>query len=586
MPAHFVTSLSRGLLPRVSALLILAFLLAFSSGAAADSAPPEVEAEAAVEELVQNAESNAPAAPEKGTLKATIDAGVEKVSKVISDVLFFDISFGAFESPMIDWDTREPVLDENGQPDSQHQPLPLIVVTLVFGGVFFTFFYRFINIRAFKHSIDVIRGKFDRDEDEGEVSHFRALTSALSATVGLGNIAGVAIAVSVGGPGAVFWMLLTAVFGMSSKFSSCTLALMYRKVNADGSISGGPMYYLDLGMKEMGGFFRPLGKTLAVLFAIMAVGGALGGGNLFQANQSYAVVEYVFGFDSDFASYLYGFVAALMVGVVILGGIKRIGAATSRIVPVMAVVYVLACLFVIGVNFRQIPHAFSLIFTEAFSSQALYGGFIGVLVQGVRRAAFSNEAGMGSAAIAHAAARTKEPIREGIVGMIEPFVDTIVICTMTALVVIVSGVYDLHGAERAVLFTDTHGAQEGAVLTAVAFQQVISWFPYILAMAVVLFAYSTMISWCYYGERGWIYLLDHFGGSGLRTVIIFRIFFVFCVFIGAVANLGPVLDLSDALFLSMAFPNILGSMFLAPKVLRHLKDYWGRYQRGEMQPEQ
>jgi AGCS family alanine or glycine:cation symporter len=248
----------------------------------------------------------------------------------------------------------------------------------------------------------------------------------------------------------------------------------------------------------------------------------------------------------------------------------------------MAVVYVAGCLVVILANFSKIPTAVSLIFTEAFSAHALYGGFVGVLVMGVRRAAFSNEAGLGSAAIAHAAAKTKEPVREGIVGMLEPFIDTIVICSMTALVVLVSGVYDLHGAERLAVFADTHGAQEGAVLTAVAFKQVISWFPYVLALAVVLFAYSTMISWCYYGERGWIYIMDHFGGSGLRTVVFFRIFFVFCVFVGAVANLGPILDLSDALLLSMAFPNIVGSVLLAPKVLRHLQDYWGRYTRGEM----
>ncbi|MBX3729469.1 MAG: alanine:cation symporter family protein [Candidatus Sumerlaeia bacterium] len=564
----------------LAAALALALVLALFARVPADSAPEIVDDVAVA--LQQTADQQAPAPAGETRIQTVVNRWVEGASNAIFGVLFFDVSGGSFRSTVIDRDSRLPVLDESGNPKTATQALPLLIVVLLFGGIFFTIYYRFVNIRGFRHSIDVVRGRFDKAEDEGEVSHFRALTSALSATVGLGNIAGVAIAVSLGGPGAVFWMLVTAFFGMASKFSCCTLGQMYRQVNADGTISGGPMYYLDRGLAERGGFFKPLGKVLAIAAAIMVMGAAVGGGNLFQANQSYAIVEYVFDLKYQHASAIYGVIAALLVGAVIIGGIKRIGAATSRIVPLMAGVYILGCLVVILSHADKVPGALALIVREAFAADALYGGFIGVLVMGVRRAAFSNEAGIGSAAIAHSAARTNEPVREGIVGLLEPFIDTIVICMMTAIVVIVTGVYDIHGAEKAAIMATAHHAPEGAVLTAVAFGQVVSWFPYILAAAVVLFAYSTMISWCYYGERGWIYLFDHWGGIGLRSVILYRLFFVFCVFVGAVANLGPIIDLSDALLLSMAFPNILGMILLAPLVKKKTDDYFARLRAGKM----
>ena len=297
-------------------------------------------------------------------------------------------------------------------------PLPFVVLILVLGSIFFTIWYSWINIRGFKHSINVIAGKYDNPEDKGEISHFRALTSALSATVGLGNIAGVAIAIQKGGPGAVFWMWVIAIFGMTAKFSSCTLAQLYRQTNKDGSISGGPMYYLDLGLKQKGAGWGKFGKVLGVVFALMVMGGALGGGNMFQANQSYEAFANVFNIEGW--AWLFGLILAAMVGVVVLGGIKRIGAATSRIVPAMCGVYILASLIIIILNIGKVPATFGLILSMAFTGNAFLGGLIGVLVIGVTRAAFSNEAGLGSAAIAHAAAKTDEPVREGIVAMIGP----------------------------------------------------------------------------------------------------------------------------------------------------------------------
>lgn len=517
---------------------------------------------------------------QKRYLSDTFNDSITRVNDFFWATLMADISFGAFKKEVVD--------EATGEITKVGSELPLLVMMLLFGGVYFTIFHRFINIRGFLHAINITRGKYDHPEHMGEVSHFRALTSALSATVGLGNIAGVAIAIHLGGPGAVFWMFLAAIFGMASKFNECTLAQMYRKTNLDGTISGGPMYYLDIGLREKGGAWRHIGKVLAVLFAFMIMGGAIGGGNMFQANQSFAVVSFVFdldgkftswGIDPRYSSYIYGIVVAALVALVILGGIKRIGAATSRIVPLMAAVYVIGCLVVIITHITKIPAAFMTIFEGAFAPDSVYGGFIGVLVMGLRRAAFSNEAGIGSSAIAHAAARTDKPVREGLVAMMEPFVDTVVICTMTALVVIVTGTY-LEDVP-----TVAANVQPGAILTVHSFQQVIGWFPYILAASVVLFAYSTMISWGYYGERGWIYLLDHFGeGVGIRTLWVFRWGFVLMVFVGSVMNLGPLLDFSDTLLLSAAFPNIIGGIILAPLVYKHLSGYWEKYKAGEYPP--
>jgi AGCS family alanine or glycine:cation symporter len=496
----------------------------------------------------------------------------DKANATIMTVLFFDIAFDAIQIDEVDRDGN-PVLDVSGNPKKKVVSLPFLIVVLILGAIFFTFWYRWINVRGLKHSINVIQGKYDNPEDTGEISHFRALTSALSATVGLGNIAGVAIAIQLGGPGAVFWMLIAAVFGMTAKFSSCTLSQMYRQTNADGSISGGPMYYVDIGLKQMGGSWAHLGKVLAIMYALMVMGGAIGVGNMFQVNQTAEAFRSTFGL-SEGANWIIGIVIAILVGAVIIGGIKRIGAATSKIVPAMCGLYVCVSILIILMNFTKIPEAIGLIFSMAFTGNAFYGGFFGVLVWGIKRSSFSNEAGLGSAAIAHAAAKTEEPVREGIVAMVGPFIDTIIVCLMTAMVVIITGAWNDPSLSQS----------DGVTLTTKAFESAIGWFPLILTVSIGLFAYSTMISWAYYGERGWIYLLDHFGGAGLKTVIVFRIIFILFVIVGAVNKLDAVLDFSDAMVLGMAFPNIIGSILLAPRVLEKVRDYWNRYVSGEMKP--
>ena len=499
---------------------------------------------------------------------------LDKANATIITVLFFDIAFGTIQIDEVDRDGN-PVLDASGNPVIKVVSLPFLIVVLILGAIFFTLWYRWINVRGFKHSIEIIQGKYDNPEDTGEISHFRALTSALSATVGLGNIAGVAIAIQLGGPGAVFWMLVAAVFGMTAKFSSCTLSQMYRQTNPDGSISGGPMYYIDIGLKQMGSGWAGLGKVLAIIYALMVMGGAIGAGNMFQVNQTAEAFRSTFGL-SEGANWVIGIVIAILVGIVIVGGIKRIGAATSKIVPAMCGLYVCFSILIIVMNITRVPEAIGLIFRLAFTGNAFYGGFVGVLVWGIRRSSFSNEAGLGSAAIAHAAAKTEEPVREGLVAMIGPFIDTIIVCLMTAMVVIITGTWNDPSLSQS----------DGVTLTTIAFKSAIGWFPLILTVSIGLFAYSTMISWAYYGERGWIYLLDHFGGVGLKTVIVFRVIFVLFILVGAVYPLRAVLDFSDAMVLGMAFPNIVGSIILAPKVLGKVRDYWSRYQSGEMEPVQ
>ena len=520
--------------------------------------------------------SAAPAAAEEGGAKdKEAPSALAQFNGIMFGALFFDVSGGIFSIEEVDRDGK-PVMDAKGQPKIKAVKLPFLVVVLLLGAIFFSFWFRWISIKGFKHAFDVVRGKFDNPEDEGEISHFRALTSALSATVGLGNIAGVALAIVLGGPGAILWMMIAAVFGMAAKFSSCTLAQMYRQVNSDGTISGGPMYYLDVGLRQKGGVFVHIGKVLGVIYAFMVMGGAIGGGNMFQANQTVEALTTNFPGLKGMELWI-GIVMAILVGLVILGGIKRIGAATSKIVPAMVGIYVLACVVVILVNFSEIPTAIGLIVGKAFSGNAFFGGMMGVLVTGLQRAAFSNEAGLGSAAIAHAAAKTDEPVREGMVAMMGPFIDTIVVCLMTGLVVVITGTWN----NPEVINADN---LQGVAVTAAAFSTVLSFFPLVLTVCVTLFAYSTMISWCYYGERGWIYLLDHFNGAGLKTVMVFRVIFVLFVVVGAVNKLGDVLEFSDIMILSMAFPNIVGSVILAPVVLKRLQDYWGRYTSGEMKP--
>ncbi len=454
-------------------------------------------------------------------------------------------------------------------PNPANVDIPLVVAWLVIGAVFFTLRMAFVNIRMFPHAVLVTTGAFDNPEDEGEISHFQALSSALSATVGLGNIAGVAIAVSAGGPGAILWMVLAGFLGMSSKFTECTLGQMYRRRRPDGSVSGGPMHYLDEGLRELG--FPRLGKVLAVLFACLCIGGSFGGGNMFQANQSFEAVAFVardLGLVADSAmgglGIAYGLVLTFFVGLVIIGGIQRIGAAAGTIVPFMVVVYLAAGIFILVVHATDVPSAFATILSEALSPQAVVvGGFVGVLVQGFRRAAFSNEAGVGSASIAHSAATTAYPVREGIVALLEPFIDTVVVCTMTGLVVVITGAYQF----------DTGG--DGVVMTQQAFGSVMSWFPAVLSIAVILFAFSTMISWSYYGERCTVWLF------GDNAKLPYRVVFLFFVFLGANLELGNVLDFSDLMILGMAFPNVLGAILLSGKVKAALDDYIAKLRAGE-----
>lgn len=440
--------------------------------------------------------------------------------------------------------------------------IPIVVVWLVFGALFFTFRMKFINFRGFKHALSLVRGDYDDPEDKGEVSHFQALTTALSATVGLGNIAGVAIAISVGGPGATFWMIVAGLLGMSSKFVECTLGVKYRKLDENGEVSGGPMYYLRDGLAK---YNMPIiGKILAVMFAILCIGGSFGGGNMFQANQAYAQLSGQFPALAGNGP-LFGLILASLVGVVIIGGIKSIANVTEKIVPLMALLYVGTALVIILINISEVGNVFVLIFNGAFAPDAAFGGVIGVLIQGFRRAAFSNEAGVGSAAIAHSAAKTKEPVSEGIVSLLEPFIDTVVICTMTALVIIFTGMYDVEGLE-------------GAQMTSNAFGSVFSWFPYLLVIAIFLFAFSTMISWSYYGLKSWEFL---FGKSKFSEYSYKSIFLLFII-VGSSVKLGAVLDFSDMMILAMAFPNIIGLLILSKEVKIDLNSYLKRLKSGEI----
>jgi alanine or glycine:cation symporter, AGCS family len=445
--------------------------------------------------------------------------------------------------------------------------IPFVLLWLVMAAVLFTLFLRFINIRGFGHAIDLVRGVYDSpDKQAGEVSHFQALTAALSATVGLGNIAGVAVAITLGGPGATFWMIIGGLIGMSSKFVECTLGVKYRKINPDGSVSGGPMYYLSRGFAEKG--WPAAGKALAFFFAVMCVGGSLGGGNMFQANQAFRQTVIATGGESSILfqqGWFFGLVMAVLVGVVIIGGIKGIVRVTSRLVPVMVGIYVAASLFIILSSVSHVPAAFVEIFRGAFSPDAMYGGVIGVLIQGFKRAAFSNEAGIGSAPIAHSAVKTDEPVTEGLVALLEPFLDTVVICTMTALVIILSGLYVEQGTD-------------GIALTSSAFQQAISWFPYILSVAVLLFAFSTMISWSYYGLKAWTYI---FGESRMADIS-YKVLFCSFIVLGSAMNLGAVIDFTDAMIFAMSFPNIIGLYLLAPGVKRDLEDYFDRLAQGQI----
>ncbi len=451
--------------------------------------------------------------------------------------------------------------------------VPLAVLWLVLGAIYFTVRMGLVQLRAFGHAIRVTQGKFSDPNDHGEVSHFQALTAALSATVGLGNIAGVAIAISIGGPGATLWMILAGFLGMASKFTECTLGQMYRQQRSDGSVMGGAMYYLSIGLKERG--MGGLGKFLAVMFAILCVGGSFAGGNSFQVNQSLNALQETVPFFAE-NRWIYGLIMTVLVGGVILGGLKRIAQVAEKVVPTMCGSYVLAALWVILGNASAVPEAFGKIVDGAFSPAAGLGGLAGVLIQGFKRAAFSNEAGVGSAAIAHSAAKTPYAVREGIVALLEPFIDTIVVCTMTALVIVITGAYDPATADG--LYAPYLDNANGAGLTSAAFGSQISWFPYILSVAVVLFAFSTMISWSYYGERCFVWLF----GDGAS--LLYKAMFLVFVFLGSIITATQVLEFGDLMILGMAFPNVLGVVLLSGKVKSAFQDYWGKLQSGEIRP--
>lgn len=440
--------------------------------------------------------------------------------------------------------------------------LPIVVIWLVFGASYFTLKFRFINFRGMRHAVDLIRGRYDKPGDEGEVSHFQALTTALSATVGLGNIAGVAIAVSIGGPGATFWMILAGLLGMASKFTECTLGVKYRRIDPHGEVSGGPMFYLSRLWK--GSQFNAAGKVLAAVFAVLCIGGSFGGGNMFQANQAFAQLSGQIPSLEGKGVY-FGIILAIFVGLVIIGGIKSIARVTEKIVPFMAAFYVITALIIIVMNITETGKVIHLILAGAFSPAAAKGGIVGVLVQGFRRAAFSNEAGVGSASIAHSVARTDEPVSEGIVALLEPFIDTVVICTMTAMVIIFTGRYE--GFDL-----------DGSQLTSNAFGSVFSWFPFLLVIAIFLFAFSTMISWSYYGLKSWVYL---FGSSKTIDITYKTLFLVFTV-IGSAISLNNVVAFSDMMILAMAFPNIIGLLSYTPEVKRDLDNYLHKVKSGEI----
>jgi len=471
------------------------------------------------------------------------------INGFLSNLLFFDILFGQVEGTTI----------------------PFLVAWLIVGGVFLTLKMGFVNLKMLRHSYHIIRGKYHTKEDKGLITPFESLTTALSATVGLGNIAGVAIAISIGGPGATFWMIIAGFLGMTLKFTEVTLSLQHREFLKDGTIMGGGMEYLSKGLanKGMSGF----GKVLAIVFAIFMIGGAIGGGNTFQVSQALGVVQQDIPFLKEYPI-VFGIALTLVTGAVIIGGIKRIAHTTVKIVPTMVFIYVGASLWILITNFTQIPHAFSLIFSEAFAPTAVAGGMIGVIVQGFQRAVFSSESGLGSAGIAHAPAKVKYPVRQGLVSLYEPFIDTIIVCTMTALVIIITGVYDPANGYKELI-----EAQQGAALTSAAYGTVISWFPVILSISIVLFAFSTMISWSYYGERAGVYLF----GSG--SSLIFKLIFLSFTVLASVVSTSIMVDFSFMLILGMALPNILGLYILSGDVKKELDTYLKKLKSGELDKE-
>lgn len=432
------------------------------------------------------------------------------------------------------------------------QGIPFILIWLAGTALFLTCYFKFINLRSFGLAFRTVRGKYSQPDDPGEITHFQALTAALSATVGLGNIAGVAIAISKGGPGAAFWMIVLGLIGMTTKFAECTLGVRYRDIDENGKVHGGPMKYLTKGLAERG--LGPLGKFLGVTFAVLCVGASLGGGNMFQINQACSqFVQISGGSESILADYrwVFGAVVAVLVGVVIIGGITRIANVTSRLVPLMCITYILGALAVIFTHLSDVPAAIAMIVSQAFTPDAYVGGLIGALLVGIQRGTFSNEAGIGSAPIAHAAVKTTKPASEGVVALLEPFIDTVVVCSLTALVIVVTGNYG-----------ESFSGANGIEVTSQSFASVITWFPFVLFVAVTLFAISTLLSWSYYGQQAWATL---FGGSKIADLS-YKLIFCSCIVIGAALSLGAVTDFSDGMLLGMCFPNLIGVYLLLPVV--------------------
>ncbi len=494
---------------------------------------------------------------------ATADGTLQHNTKE-GDVISRKLEAGSYKPSLlgvINFQTPQPLLYPNGEVKTN--TVPFIVIWLILGSIFFTLRLKFVNIRGFRHSLDLARGKYDDPNAPGRITHFQAMATAVSATVGLGNIAGVAVAISLGGAGATFWMFLAGFFGMSLKFAECTLGVKYRFIDKEGRIFGGPMNYLRYGLEKRN--LKKLGKFLAILFAVLGVGASFGGGNMLQSNQAFKIVSEQIPFLQG-QGFWFGIGFALLVGATIIGGISSIAKVTAKVVPVMAILYVLGCLVVIGYHIEFIGGAFMAIVDGAFSAQALKGGFIGVLIIGLQRAAFSSEAGVGSAAIAHSAAKTNHPIADGFTSLVEPFIDTMLICTMTALVLIFTGKHEINGG------------MGGVELTADAFGSVVSWFPSVLAVAVFLFAFSTMVSWSYYGMRSWSYLF----GRSKKLELVYKVLYLGFVVLGASVSLGAVLSFADMMILAMSFPNIIGLYIMAPEINADMKVYWQKLKEGKL----
>lgn len=438
--------------------------------------------------------------------------------------------------------------------------VPLIVCWLILGACFFTVYLGFINVRGFGHAVQIVSGKYATAKPAGEITHFQALTAAVSGTVGIGNIAGVAITISLGGPGSIFWLILAGLVGMTTKFVECTLGVKYRQINADGSVSGGPMYYLRAGLAKRG--LASLGKFLGLFYAISIVIGCLGIGNMFQSNQSYVQLLNVTGGAAGPLAgkgWLVGLALAILVALIIIGGIKSIARVTSKLVPFMILIYIIGALAVIVINSAELPRAINAIVTGAFTLQGATGGVIGIMIIGFQRAAFSNEAGIGSAAIAHSAVKTDTPLSEGFVGLLEPFIDTVVVCTLTGLVIVTT-------LSPEALIGD---GPRGIEMTSAAFQSAIAWSPVPLSLAAILFAFSTMLAWAYYGTKAWTYIF----GEGRRKEHVFSLIFCIFIVIGAAVKLDAILDFADALIFVMAIPNLIGLYIMAPEIKRDLNTY-------------